>query len=345
MPDYKQLTVKADFRILGELLTKLEKIDTDIADKKTPEVKKSELKLQKKQLVGQVGPLVDRVLQGCDVAEWNNQTSCKYMKLVHEKAKVDINNLNDKANELQKNWNEKVASEFKQLALALPGWQLSLKTDDQKLLAVDMVENYRNNGWKTKVEQALAYAPEKKAAVEQRLANRENGIKLSTETKALSLRVGEYVQRAAALQKTVHMLEAKSFGMKENRTKLEKEATEFVNSTIDSVTKLRQSVGQRTKTAMESAKIKKLDQKIYKDLAQVESNVAAALKELKGKKKTVEAQRDNLRKRLKEANVDFSAGEKKINEQINLLEIAVETTTVHLAPYYEHLKKGKQNKW
>ena len=302
MPNYSKLTIEANRAVLNQKLAPIKDIEKKLKDTKLTESAKLQLQSQRANLVPELGPAVDKVLSACDIAENNNRVYCQYIVDGHEAAKAEMAKLEPLLKRLETAWDDKVAFVFTRTIGQIEVWANRLKTDDTEFRAVKMVEEYRGNGWKMAVTEALTYVPDRRGAFETREKNRLDGIALSTGVVGQRTRVGEYVVRAQAMQKTAEMLSDKDQGEPKDFAKIREEAIDFADSVEKQVAQL---TGEITSTIAQMERLVKtamgskvLNKDSYKPALLFEPKIDAFVKDTKGKAKTMRIQLGELVKKV-----------------------------------------------
>jgi hypothetical protein len=290
MPNYQKLTIKAEEALLNQLTKKIEDVDAKLNTKGIAEGPKGSLQEQRGKLVTQIGQAIDKVVNACDVAEHNNRVYCKYIVDAHEAAKDEMNRLQPLLTSLEHAWDDGEGFRLNHAVGQVETWAKRLKTDDEELRAVNMVEEYRGNGWKVAITEGLKYATDRAGAFAEREKNRLDGIALSTKVVGSRNRVNEYLERAHAMQKTATQVLAKAMGEKKDLGKMRDELIDFAAKTEKSIGLL---LGEFTGTINQLDRLVKtvLGTKVpnkdtFKPALLFEPKIDVFLKDAKGKAKT-----------------------------------------------------------
>jgi len=291
MPNYQKLTIEAERALLDQHVKAIEELDAKLKTPNIAQGPKASLEEGRRKRVVEIGQAIDKVLNACDVAENNNRVYCQYIADGHAAAKVEMDKLEPLVHGLETAWNDRLALGVVQLAGQVESWAKKLKTDDEELRAMKMVDEYRGNGWKLTITAALKYVPDRAGAFATRDKNRLAGIELSTKVVPQRNRVVEYVTRAEALQKTVAALGDKAMGVEKNLGKLRDELIDYaektekdVNELLGEITGTTNQVDRIVKTALG---VKAPNKDTYKPALLFEPKIDAFIKDCKGKIKTM----------------------------------------------------------
>jgi len=351
MPNYKALTIEAECKVLDQKVKLIKELDAKL---KTPEIAegpKASLQKQRLVLVGEIGGAIDRVLSGCDVAENNNQVYCNFILTTHQSAKSEMAKVEPIVKKLETAWDDKLGFFLTHTVGQVKQWSLSLNKDDAELRSVKMVGEYRGNGWKTSVTDALPYAPDRKPAFLAREKNRQEGIQHSTKCVGSRDRVREYVTRAEALEKTAQMLLQKEMGEKKDFAKIRAEAIDLADQVVkDSgflVGQLEGTSNQVKEKVKTIQGVKVLTKDTYKPLLLLEPKMDSLLKEAKGKAKTMRIQLGEQAKKVQVKGMEdryFKPQHVRAETAIKKLEVAIENYIKELAMGRKLIEMGKKAK-
>jgi hypothetical protein len=291
MPNYQKLTIEAERALLDQQVKAIEEIDSKLKTKDIAQGPKASLEEARRKRVVEIGQAIDKVLNACDVAEHNNRVYCQYISDAHAAAKLQMDQLEPLVQGLERAWNDRLALGVIQFVGQVEVWAKRLKTDDEELRSMKMVDEYRGNGWKTSITAALKYAPDRAGEFATRDKNRLAGIELSTKVAGQRNRVGEYVTRAQALQKTASALGDKAMGVQKDLGKLRDELIDYAekvekdaNGLLGEIVSTTAQVDRIVKAALG---VKTPNKETYKPALLFEPKIDVFIKDCKGTIKTM----------------------------------------------------------